>query len=250
MWAKERWESRWRVPIMNAIGCALAISFPFIFQLIQNVPPHAKVDPILAMLQHYPNLAFGWFGEDLPELLLVYVVILAIAMITREWQSGTIEFVAQLPSTPSRIAWLKGLWGSLELAVVAIVSSAVLYAVSLIAGHTLPVMPWILSVLLMTVGFIGMWWLLSAFAWAIHSTYAVILIGLGIYVIGMVSRSVRAWRTWSPFTYMINVSPHPKESVLWEHLLIVIGATAVMAGLALWVAGRQEFIPNHRRDQI
>ena len=249
MWSKERWESRWRIGVLNPIGWLLAVSFPLIYHFLTRVPVGAAPSPVIPLL-HYPHLAFGWFGEDLPELLLVYSLFVAVGSVTREWQSGSIEFLAQLPSTPGRIAWHKGIWGSFEISLVASLSTLVLWAASGIYGHSLPLQTLILSTLVIIMGFDALMWLLSACAWAFHSTYVIILIGLGFYLASAVIRGVPRLRVFSPLTYICNSSPHTPDAILWAHLIIVSAVAAGLALLTVWVAGRQEFIVNHGRDQM
>lgn len=249
MGSKEVWESRWRVPIFNGIAWAMAILYPFLFRLLIQVPAKG-VPASVALLQHYVPFAYTWFGEDLPELLLVYVIIWCIASIAREWQSGTVEFLAQLPLRPSQIALIKGLWGTSEIASVAVISSAVLWVASRLSGHTLPLAPYALTVLLMAVGFIGMLWLVSALAWALHSILSVVLVGVAIFAISLITGSVPPLKPCSPLTYISNTAPHPHMALLGEHLALVAVVTVALAGLTLWVAGRQEFVPQHGRDQI
>ena len=76
---------------------------------------------------HYPTMDFGWFGEDLPELLLVYVIIWAVAQIAREWHTGSIELLGQIPLTRCQIVRRKGLCGSAEIALVSLVPSTILW---------------------------------------------------------------------------------------------------------------------------
>lgn len=249
MWSKELWESRWRLPILNGIGWAIAAIYPLVFRLVSHAPAQGMPAAVVPLL-HYPHFAYTWFGEDLPELLLLYVIIWAISSIAREWQAGTIEFLAQLPFTPRQIAWRKGLWGTAEIAVASIVSSTVLWIASLIAGHSVALGAYCLSVLLMTVGFIGILWLVSAFAWALHSVYAVILVGVGIFAVTVVMNSVPQLKKFSLLTYISNTSPHPHTTQIWEHLGIVAVVTVGVALGALWVARRQEFVPHHGRDQL
>ncbi|PSR26215.1 MAG: hypothetical protein C7B46_20150 [Sulfobacillus benefaciens] len=249
MWDKERWESRWRIGIMNLIGWSLAALFPMLFPLIRKSPvPQAS--HTLALLWHYPNFAYAWFGEDLPELLLLYVVMLAVAMITREWQSGTIEFLAQMPMQPAQIALQKGLWGSVEITIAAVSSSAVLWIASTVAGHHLAWEPYVLSMLLITVGFIGIWWLVSALAWALHSTLAVIIIGVVIFAESLVTASIPVLAPYAILTYISNTSPHPSMARLWDHVGMVAGIAMILGWVAIQVAQRQDWIPNHGRDQM
>ncbi len=249
MWSKERWESRWRIGILNPIGWILAGSFPFLYHFLAKAPAKTIPAPFTALL-HYPYFAFGWFGEDLPELLFVYALTVAVGTITREWQSGSIEFLAQLPLTPRQIALRKGVWGSLEIGFVSVISTAVLWLVSALDGHSLPRMPLILSTLLIACGFIGVMWLLSACAWAIHSTYAIILIGIGFYIASVVVRGISGLRAFSPLAYICDTSPDAHQIVLWEHLAIVLAVVAGLIFLTAWIAGRQELIANHGRDQM
>ena len=248
MRAKELWEARWRVVILNPIGWLLALTMPFLFGLLQkggkNVP-----GPALALL-HYPTMAFGWFREDLPELLLLYVIIWSVAQITREWQTGSIEFLGQLPLTAGQVALLKGLWGSAEISLVSLLSSAVLWIVSIASGHHLPAAVFIVSSLLITVGFIAMVWLISLLAWALHSTYGVIILALAVYIVSVIAHSVRVLRPYSPITYMTNANPAAHLGTLWVHLGVDAAAALVLAWAAVAVAGRQEFGPNHGRDQV
>lgn len=247
MRAKEVWEARWRVLILNPIGWLLAASFPFLFQLIRH--GHKPIPSAVAPFLHYPNMAFGWFGEDLPELLLVYVIVWAVAQITREWQTGSIEFLGQLPLTRSQVAWAKGIWGSAEIAVAAVLSTAALWIASMLGGHPVSFAALMLSGLVMAMGFIAILWMVSAFAWAIHSTYAIILIALGLYVASVAVRAVAAWRRFSPLTYIGNTNPQANFVALWERLGILAVAAAILAWVALGVAARQEFVSNHGRDQ-
>ncbi len=249
MWDKERWESRWRVGIMNLIGWSLAALFPILFPLIKRIPA-SQVSHTLALLRHYPNFAYAWFGEDLPELLLLYVVILAVATITREWQSGTIEFLAQMPMKPAQIVLQKGLWGSIEVIIAAVSSSAVLWMASTVSGHHLPWQPYVLSILLMTSGFIGIWWLVSALAWALHSTMAVIIVGVVIFAESLVTASIPVLAPYSVLIYISNTSPRPSMARLWAHVGILAGIAVILGWTALQVAKRQEWIPNHGRDQM
>lgn len=249
MWSKERWESRWRVPILDGTGWALAALYPLVFRLIGRAPAAGMPVSVLPLLR-YPHFAYTWFGEDLPELLLVYVVIWAVASIAREWQSGTVEFLAQLPLKPSQIAWQKGLWGTGEIICASVGSSAVLWVSSLIAGHRMALGPYVLSVLLMTMGFVGILWLVSALAWALHGVYAVILVGLAIFAVSVTTKSIPPLKRFSPLTYISNTSPHPLTTRTWEHLAIISAVTVGLVLLSLWVAGRQEFVPHHGRDQI
>ncbi len=249
MWSKEVWESRWRVPILNGIGWTIAGFYPLLFRVIARAPVRgmpASVTPLL----HYPHFAYTWFGQDLPELLLVYAVIWCIGSIAREWQTGTVEFLAQLPLKPRQIAWNKGLCGMAELGSASIASSAVLWVASLAAGHPLAWGPYALSVLLMTVGFIGILWLLSWVAWALHSIYAVIIGGVGLFAISAIAESVPQLKRFSLLTYVSNTTPHPQVVHVWEHLGIVAVVSGGLAIFALWAASRQEFVPQHGRDQI
>lgn len=249
MWIKERWESRWRFMILNLIGWALAALFPWLFHLMpKSAPP--QLPHALAPLLQYPHFAYGWFGEDLPELLLVYVVVLAIASIAREWQTGTIEFLAQMPLQRSRIALEKGLWGSFEIAFVAVVSSAIMWGLSILTGHHLPLAPYSLSVFVITVGFIAILWLVSACAWALHSTYSVIVVGVLIFAEGLVTGTVPTLKRFSLLTYVTNTAPYPPLAVLWEHAGIVVAAALGLMWLTLRVADRQEWIPHYGRDQM
>lgn len=248
MWAKELWDARWRAPILNPIGWILAISFPFLFSIIQIHGPNLPV--AAARLLHYPNMAYGWFGEDLPELLLLYVVIWAIAQITREWQAGTIEFLGQLPLTPGQIAWRKGMWGMAEVAVLSLTSSAVLWIASLVDGHALPLGPFLLSTVLITVGFIAILWFASLCAWLLHSTYALILAVLALYIGSVIVRGFHSIHRFSPLTYITNTNPAVHTAVLWEHLAGVAAVAALLAFLAVRAAAQQELISNHRGDQL
>ena len=249
MWAKERWDARWRVAILNPIGWILALSFPFLFSVIKLQPAPDMPKAVIPLLQ-YPNMAFGWFGEDLPELLLLYVIIWAIAQIAREWQTGTIEFLGQLPLTAAQIAWRKGLWGTAEISGLSIISSAVLWFGSLAAGHTLPAATFWLSTMLITTGFIAMLWFASLCAWVLHSTYAVILAVLAIYVGSLITRTSRSLHRFSPLTYITNSNPSMHTAVLWVHLAGVIAAAVLLAYLAVRAAAQQELISNHGRDQL
>ncbi|NMP21691.1 hypothetical protein [Sulfobacillus harzensis] len=100
-----------------------------------------------------------------------------------------------------------------------------------------------LSVLLMTVGFIGTLWLVSAVAWALHSIYAVVLVGVGIFAISVITSSVPQLKKFSPLTYISDTSPHPHTAQVWEHLAIMAVVTGGLAILALWVASRHECVP-------
>ncbi len=248
MWAKELWDARWRAPILNPIGWILAVSFPFLFSIIKFHGPNLPA--AAARLLHYPNMAYGWFGEDLPELLLLYVIIWAIAQIAREWQTGTIEFLGQLPLTSGQIAWRKGIAGMAEVAVLSLTSSAVLWIASLVGGHTLPLGPFLLSTVLITVGFIAVLWFASLCAWLLHSTYAVILVVLALYIGSIIVRGFHSIDRFSPLTYLTNTNPAVPIAVLWEHLAGVAAAAALLAFLAVRAAARQEFISNHGRDQV
>ncbi len=248
MWAKELWDARWRAPILNPIGWLLALSFPFLFSIVKLHAAH--VPAAAAPLLHYPNMAFGWFGEDLPELLLLYVIIWSIAQITREWQTGTIEFLGQLPLTSGQIAWRKGTWGTAEIAALSLTSSAVLWIASQAGGHALPLATFVLSVALITMGFIAVLWLASLCAWALHSTYAVILLVLAFYIGSVITRSYHSLHRFSPLTYITNTNPAVHTTVLLAHLAEVTVAACLLALLAVRAAAKQEFISNHGRDQL
>lgn len=248
MWAKELWEARWRLSILLLVGGGLAAIFPLLFGLLSHTAGH-PLPPSFAFLRQYPGFAFGWFGEDLPELLLVSALLSVVGTVSREWQTGTIEFLAQMPMTTGRIAWEKGLWASLELSVVSLGSSGVLAAATGLSGHALPWGSFALSTLVITVGFTAILWLLLTCAWIFHSTYAVILIGIGIFLVSVMTESIPVLKSFSVLTYVSNTVPDPSYLHLWEHLGILAISAAVLARVAVSVAARQEWIANHGRDQ-
>lgn len=249
MWNKELWEGRWRVPILTGSGWLIAVIFPLLFGLIHPSSSQRLPHSMLLLLQ-YPHFAYGWFGEDLPEILLVAVVAWAYGSIAREWQSGTVEFLAQLPLTRWQVAWRKAVIGTGEVAFIACSSSAVLWLMSLFTGHYLPIIPYVLSVVLITVGFIGVLWLMSAVVWLLHSGYSVMGVGLGIFVWSVITASVPAMGVFSPLKYIANTSPYAHLSLLWEHLALAVVMTIGVGLISLWVAGNQEFVPYHGRDQL
>lgn len=247
MWVKELWDSRWRAVIMNPIAWLIAVSFPLLFRVIEHPPK--PVPPTVAALLHYPTMAFGWFGEDLPELLLVYIIIWCLAQITREWQTGSVEFLGQLPLTPGQVALRKGLFGTLELFVLSTLSTLVLWIASTLFGHALPVGAFLASWLLVTLAFVGVLWFISLWAWFLHSTYSVLIISLAFYVLCVVTRASTALHRFSPLTYMENLSPAPAWGVLWAHMAFVLAGSLLFAYAAVRVAARQEFVANRGRDQ-
>lgn len=248
MWYKEWYEGRWRIGIMNLIAYVFAVSFPFLFRLVQHSPQ--KLPSRVSLILHqYPAFAYSWFTETLPELLLVYVLILVVGAITREWQSGTIEFLGQIPQTPGCIAGQKGLWGMMELSFLAFSSSAILWLVSRWTGHALRVDAFILAVLLTTIGIVAFFWLMSWLAWLLHSTYTIIVIGIGLFIISLLMESVPLLHAFSLFTYITNQSAYQQGTVPWEHLGLCVAAAVGFGLITIRVANRQEFIPTHGRDQ-
>lgn len=210
-------------------------------------PPKPVPASVVALL-HYPTLAFGWFGEDLPELLLVYIIAWCLGQVTREWQAGSVEFLGQLPLTPGQVALRKGLFGTVELTVLSGLSTLVLWVASTRSGHALPGAVFLATWVLITVGFVGILWFISLWAWLLHSTYGVILISVAFYVLCLVARGSAALHRFSPLTYIENVSPTPTWGVLWAHMGIVLAGSLVSAYVAVRVAARQEFIANRGRD--
>jgi hypothetical protein len=254
LWYKSWLETRWRfaiglaVLIVSASGSVLF--YPQAVQLLSQVPNlelsgeiGRRVAAATQLSSSYRGYIWSqWFVANMPELWIVFAVLLGAGGLLSQASGGGALFTLSLPVPRSRHASVRATTGLAELFILALVPSVWIAALSPAIGQSYNVTDALVhGVCLFVAGtvFFSLTFLLST---VFNDLWRPVLIVLcGAVLLALVEQFVRELAPYSLFGVMRADSYFRSGQMPWVGLLVTGGFSAAMLHTATRNLARQDF---------
>lgn len=254
LWYRSWRESRWRFTIGLILLTVSALSLVSAYRQVSAVAPvlPATIDSnsdfgrrileIAALSREYRGYIWSqWFRQNLSSTWTMFAVILGGIGILSQTRDATL-FTLSLPVSRRRLIFIRAATGLAQLAVLALVPSLAIVAVSPAVGEHYGIGPALVhGVVLFVAGsvFFSLSFLLSTF-WTDPWRPALIALGAAL-VIGLCEQASSDFARFSIFRVMSGEDYFRGNGVPWIGLAITTPLSALMLYLATLNLERRDF---------
>jgi ABC-type transport system involved in multi-copper enzyme maturation permease subunit len=253
LWYKAWRETRWRFLIglclISVSSMVVVLTHPMVENLQLDGMPNLsewmreRIREAALLMSTYPGYIWSqWFGKNLPNTWSVFAVLIGVGGVVTESARGTALFTLSLPITRRKLLSVRALIGALELAVLALVPSLLIPALSPLIEESYSFGDTLLYSLLTIVG--GM--VFFSFSFLLSSIFSdqlkPIVIGLVVvFIPGVLPLLHKDFARYNIYNVMSGQSYFNGGAIPWMGLLVCIALTIVMFVLSLRIIERRDF---------
>ncbi len=140
LFMKELRESRWKIVtgliIFIITAASIPITFMYVKELVELFPQIPGLEGFNRFLENYSIYSWSqWNGKNLYQIGTILAIIMGMNLIAGEKVSKTLEFLLAKPISRASLYFTKFAAGVINLGIIVLVSTTLLYIVSLIMGY-------------------------------------------------------------------------------------------------------------------
>lgn len=252
LWYKAWLETRWRfyigLIVLAAIAILTALTQPLVLKLIpsfQGVQGKfgEELRAAFNLMRDYRSYIWmQWWAKNLVQAWTVLAVLIAAGGLVTETSRGCALFTLALPVTRRRLLWVRAALGALETAVLALVPSLVIPAISPLIGQSY----WRVDLLLHPLFLVGGGMVFFSFTFLLSTVFTdqlkpiVIAVGLAAFL-GVLWMAIRDLAPYSLFKVMSAESYFYRGVLPWKGLIISLAMSAAMFYASFRIVERRDF---------
>ena len=255
LWHKSWLETRWRFAIGLALiacsGVAVVLIYPSLQELVPTVVPPANANSALAqkiresaeLMRDYRGYVWSqWFDNKLMHAWALFAVLLGTGGLVSQATRGGALFTLSLPVSRRRLVAVRAVTGLAELAVLAVVPSLLIAALSPAVGEHYAIGDALIHAGCMFVAGSVLFSLATLLSTVFGDIWRPLLIALfAAVVLGLSEQLFHAVSRVSVFPVMSAESYFRGDGLPWLGLVVSAVASAVMLHGAAWNIRRQDF---------
>lgn len=236
-------ETRWR--FLAGLLLIIAITVYAVFRAPAIIPAREQFDA-----EALPYAKYIWillYKGYLQALWILSAVMLGLGGLWHEKSSGTANFTLSLPITRRQIILSRTIFGAVEVIILAVIPSILIWAISPLAGYSFPFGEAIFHAILMIGGGLIFYSLGILLSFLMRGEFSTATLALGICLISYTTFNILRFKTYNPFDMMSGkyyLDPNTfllRSEFPWMPLGVYLIAVILMIFVCLKIAERRDF---------
>ena len=247
VWRKEFRENHWKLVTYAILLLADAVVTVFTYEVLKKLAgglsaPGWAQQQFGFIFGSFDNYVWSnWFGKNLYQMSTLFLVLLGMGTIAAETSRGTAGFLLTKPIRRRAVLFSKWLASAVGFAVIAIVTTLLLYPLAVLSRHTLGMGRLLASLpLTLSTGLVIL--SLAALASVIFDDQ--VKAG-GAAAVVLILLSIPSWfqriKKWSLFYYLSAQPVLENNSPHWLLVLLMLAIAAALYTLAVGALERKDF---------
>lgn len=237
LWQKEFKAAKFKIAVGMILPIALAVSIPYMYEflmgMMQTVPIPEFAGEQVKMFSNFSYYVwFNWFGKNLFQIVSMLALIFGAGLISAEVSRKTIHFLLTKPISRRQVFAVKYFMTLASLAVVVVISTAVLYIAVSLTGHSLPLLKLLQNSLVAMTGFALIYSIAVYFSTLFDQTLKSFLASLVVVVLLSVPSYFTSFKTFSLYYQMSGLAIYKGEGFPYVPFLVIAAAIACIYKLA------------------
>ena len=254
---KEWIESRWRLVtgtiVLTALSLFNVIIYPWVQTLMtpemahlmesmmRQLMPFINVPPLEPVFDSWNTYLYGsWVSKTLYQTMTIYILVAAAPLFAGEENRGTLQFLLSKPISTFKIVSAKYIVNVMEIILIALISTFILYPASLIMGESFDAALFALGLIQAIPGFV----MLFSIALFISTLFKDSIKALAASAIGFAILSAPSflpdYSHLSVFRILQGLNLLENEGVIWSAAAIFVFISAIFFILTHFMASKKE----------
>ncbi len=252
---KEWLESKWRLIAGILVFCGLSLMNVILYPWLKTMMTPEMQALLEALMKNFPisipegafsvldwntYLFSSWISKTLYQSMTVFILIIATPLLASEESRGTLEFLLAKPVSTLQIISAKYLVNILEMILVVLASTFILYPASLIAKESFNLTIFIKGVIQAFPGYI----LLFSLAFLISALFKDSIKALAFSAVAFFILSIPSFipdfRHLSIYRFMQGINILKGEGIIFSEMLIILAISAVLFATSYYIFSKKE----------
>ncbi len=242
MITKELISNRWTAIIGGLATLVAALYFDYAYTLTKNAlagpntsqMPLATRSSLMHSLANFETYSWmQWFHGDARLILALVATFLGGSLISNEVNKGTIFFVLSKAVSRERILLIKYAVSATILLMVTLLGSVGTLVAAAIQNHPLPIVPVLLSTMLLWVGTLAVLGVALFFSTLLNDLFLPALLTICFVVLISIPAFLPDWKDWSLLSYWASLPAYQGTGFPLKEALVCISSALIPLGAAL-----------------